>query len=103
MDITYSSGPRYIDGINIDADVDASFPSRMAEVEISDVHPYKYYNIELPRVSHDAPHYGPTHSDSLNGLPGPGGSGGSDVTPSLRDLEVRVGNLEAEPNLGYDE
>ena len=31
MDITYSSGPRYIDGVNIDADVDASFPSKVQE------------------------------------------------------------------------
>lgn len=101
-DITYSKGPRFIDGINIDADVDASFPSRMAEFEISDVHPYKYFNIELPKVAHDSPHYGPTYSDSLNGQPGPGG-GGAQTTASLRDLEVRVGNLEADPNLGYDE
>lgn len=25
-DITYTTGPRYIDGVNIDADIDASFP-----------------------------------------------------------------------------
>ena len=31
MDITYSNGPRYIDGVNIDADVDASFPSKVQE------------------------------------------------------------------------
>ena len=31
MDITYSNGPRYIDGVNIDADVDASFPSSVQE------------------------------------------------------------------------
>lgn len=31
MDITYSNGPRYIDGVNIDADVDASFPSKAQE------------------------------------------------------------------------
>ena len=34
MDITYSSGPRYIDGINIDADVVASIPV-CKEIEIS--------------------------------------------------------------------
>ncbi len=33
MDITYTTGPRYIDGVNIDADVDASF-ANAAEVEI---------------------------------------------------------------------
>ena len=26
MEITYSKGPRYIDGVNIDADVDAAIP-----------------------------------------------------------------------------
>jgi len=25
MDVSYSKGPRYIDGVNIDADVDAGF------------------------------------------------------------------------------
>ena len=35
MDITYSTGPRYIDGINIDADVVASIPV-CKEIEISD-------------------------------------------------------------------
>ena len=35
MDITYSTGPRYIDGINIDADVVASIPVSK-EVQISD-------------------------------------------------------------------
>ena len=34
--VTYSEGPRYIDGINIDADVDASIPSKVIEREISD-------------------------------------------------------------------
>lgn len=34
--VTYSEGPRYIDGINIDADVDASIPSKIIEREISD-------------------------------------------------------------------
>ena len=33
MDITYTTGPRYIDGVNIDADVDASF-ANATEVEI---------------------------------------------------------------------
>ena len=36
MEISYSSGPRYIDGVNIDADVVASFPKPVAEQEISD-------------------------------------------------------------------
>lgn len=26
MEVTYTTGPRYIDGVNIDADVDASHP-----------------------------------------------------------------------------
>ena len=34
--IEYSVGPRYIDGINIDADADASIPVTVAEREISD-------------------------------------------------------------------
>lgn len=34
--VEYSVGPRYIDGINIDADVDASIPITIAEQEISD-------------------------------------------------------------------
>jgi len=36
MDVTYSIGPRYIDGVNIDADVDASIPSDQVERQISD-------------------------------------------------------------------
>jgi hypothetical protein len=36
MEINYSSGPRYIDGINIDADVSASEPKIVTEQEISD-------------------------------------------------------------------
>lgn len=36
MEITYSVGPRYIDGVNIDADVDASMPRVVADQEISD-------------------------------------------------------------------
>ena len=36
MEITYSVGPRYIDGVNIDADVDASIPKVVVEQEISD-------------------------------------------------------------------
>jgi len=35
MDVTYTTGPRYIDGVNIDEDVLASIPSVM-EVEITD-------------------------------------------------------------------
>ena len=34
--IQYTKGPRYIDGINIDADVDASFPSKEVERGIDD-------------------------------------------------------------------
>jgi hypothetical protein len=36
MDVTYSTGPRFIDGINIDLDADASIPVVIAEREISD-------------------------------------------------------------------
>lgn len=36
MEINYSVGPRYIDGINIDADVSASVPKVVTEQEISD-------------------------------------------------------------------
>ena len=36
MEITYTTGPRYIDGINIDADVDASLPSKQVEVSIEE-------------------------------------------------------------------
>ena len=36
MDITYTTGPRYIDGVNIDADVDASIPKKVHEQAISD-------------------------------------------------------------------
>lgn len=36
MEITYSVGPRYIDGVNIDKDADASIPVTIAEAEISD-------------------------------------------------------------------
>lgn len=36
MEITYSTGPRYIDGINIDADIDSSVNIKETKVEISD-------------------------------------------------------------------
>ena len=36
MHVTYSTGPRFIDGINIDLDADASIPRVVAEIEISD-------------------------------------------------------------------
>lgn len=36
MDITYSVGPRYIDGVNIDEGVNASIPVVIAEAKISD-------------------------------------------------------------------
>ena len=35
-DITYSVGPRYIDGVNIDSDVDASIPRKVVERDIAD-------------------------------------------------------------------
>ena len=36
MEITYSTGPRYIDGINIDADIDSSVNIKETKVQISD-------------------------------------------------------------------
>ena len=36
MDVTYSEGPRYIDGVNIDADANAALISAEAEVDIAD-------------------------------------------------------------------
>ena len=36
MEITYSTGPRYIDGINIDADIDSSVNTKETKVQISD-------------------------------------------------------------------
>jgi hypothetical protein len=36
MEITYSTGPRYIDGVNIDADVAAGFPVKEAEKAIDE-------------------------------------------------------------------
>ena len=34
--VEYTVGPRYIDGVNIDADVDASLPKVVAEREIDE-------------------------------------------------------------------
>lgn len=36
MEITYTTGPRYIDGINIDADVNASHPSKEVKTSVSE-------------------------------------------------------------------
>lgn len=36
MEVLYSTGPRYIDGINMDADVNAAVPVNKATQEISD-------------------------------------------------------------------
>jgi len=36
MEVTYSTGPRYIDGINIDADVTAGHAEVIADQQISD-------------------------------------------------------------------
>ena len=36
MEVTYSVGPRYIDGVNIDADVAADIPVVIAEQEIDE-------------------------------------------------------------------
>ena len=35
MEVTYSTGPRFIDGVNIDQDVNASLPKTIVEQEIS--------------------------------------------------------------------
>ena len=35
MEVTYSIGPRYIDGVNIDEDANAGLPKTIAEQEIS--------------------------------------------------------------------
>lgn len=35
LPVTYTTGPRYIDGVNIDADVDASIP-KVDERDIAD-------------------------------------------------------------------
>lgn len=36
MEITYTTGPRYIDGVNIDEDVNAGIAKLIVEQEISD-------------------------------------------------------------------
>ena len=36
MEVTYSYGPRYIDGRNIDSDIEASFPKVIANQSIDD-------------------------------------------------------------------
>lgn len=36
FDVTYSVGPRYIDGRNIDADINASIPSKVKERDITE-------------------------------------------------------------------
>ena len=36
MEITYSNGPRYIDGVNIDADANAGQARTVCEKQISD-------------------------------------------------------------------
>jgi len=36
MEVTYSVGPRYIDGVNIDADVAAAHPSKQQERAIEE-------------------------------------------------------------------
>ena len=35
MDVSYTTGPRYIDGVNIDADINASIPA-VSEILITD-------------------------------------------------------------------
>ena len=35
-EVTYSVGPRYIDGINIDADANAGIPHNQKELQVSD-------------------------------------------------------------------
>lgn len=36
MEITYSTGPRYIDGVNIDLDANATVDIKKIEMEVSD-------------------------------------------------------------------
>ncbi len=36
MEITYSTGPRYIDGVNIDLDANATVDVKETEIEVSD-------------------------------------------------------------------
>ena len=36
MEVSYTTGPRYIDGVNIDADVDASIPRNVEERAIDE-------------------------------------------------------------------
>ena len=36
MDVTYSTGPRYIDGVNIDLDVNADVPVIITEQDIAE-------------------------------------------------------------------
>lgn len=36
MEISYTTGPRYIDGVNIDADVNASIPTKEVETSIEE-------------------------------------------------------------------
>ena len=36
MNVVYSTGPRYIDGVNIDVDANASLVTRQNELEISE-------------------------------------------------------------------
>ncbi len=36
MEIIYSVGPRFIDGVNIDADASAAFPSKVQERDIDE-------------------------------------------------------------------
>lgn len=36
IDITYTVGPRFIDGVNMDEDVEASVAKAIAELEIND-------------------------------------------------------------------
>lgn len=36
MEVTYTTGPRFIDGVNIDADVNASIPATITEQGIAD-------------------------------------------------------------------
>jgi hypothetical protein len=36
LDVTYSTGPRFVDGVNLDADVEAAQVVRSVELDISD-------------------------------------------------------------------
>lgn len=53
FEVTYSKGPRYIDGVNIDADVNASFPKTDERAIDEPVTGYKGRGYELEQKNRD--------------------------------------------------